>query len=84
LRSRSAFRHSSVAPSLYEEAVTPESAKDSGRYHLVGKRGSGRRSRSDAALVKCLAKVVLPFALFARRISFFKGGLSTGEGAITA
>jgi hypothetical protein len=26
-------RHSSVAPSFYEEAITPESAKDSARYH---------------------------------------------------
>jgi hypothetical protein len=25
-------RHSSVAPSFYEEAITPESAKDSARY----------------------------------------------------
>ena len=31
----SASRHSSVAPSVYEEAVNPESAKDSGRYRAA-------------------------------------------------
>ena len=31
-------RHSSVAPSVYEEAVSPESAKDSVRYRFISTR----------------------------------------------
>jgi hypothetical protein len=36
-------RHSSVAPSFYEEAITPESAKDSARYPVArGAHGAMR------------------------------------------
>jgi hypothetical protein len=38
-------RHSSVAPSFYEEAITPESAKDSARYYSAQRRAASLLGR---------------------------------------
>jgi hypothetical protein len=38
-------RHSSVAPSFYEEAITPESAKDSARYRNHSLTAANQKDR---------------------------------------
>ena len=49
---RQAVAHSSVAPSVYEEAVNPESAKDSGRYRraTTSNERAGHRLASSCCI----------------------------------